>query len=164
MPRASTTSTSARYARCTAYEARLPAPNPPPPPPPHPPTQQQVIGRGGFGLVYRARHRASNRTVALKVLDKRALHAEGMGPRVVGEVRLHARARGHPHVVGLLGFFEDDRSVYLVLEHCPRGDLYRHLKRHGPLAPAAAAGVMRQVCTFWVRGWGVCMNGWLNDC
>lgn len=110
----------------------------------HPNTQ--VIGRGGFGLVYRARHRASSQTVALKALDKRALHAEGMGPRVVGEVRLHARAaRGHPHVVGLLGFFEDDRSVYLVLEHCPRGDLYRHLKRHGPLAPAAAAGVMRQV-------------------
>lgn len=125
-----------------------PTPTPPPPltlPLPNP-TTNQVIGRGGFGLVYRARHRASNTPVALKALDKRALHAEGMAARVANEVRLHARVRGHPNVVPLLGFFEDDRSVYLVLELCERGDLYRYLKRHGPLAPAAAAGVMRQVC------------------
>lgn len=59
---------------------------------PTPTNTEQVIGRGGFGLVYRARHRATGKEVALKVLDKRALHAEGMAHRVVNEVRLHARA------------------------------------------------------------------------
>jgi serine/threonine protein kinase len=152
-------------------QVRLPPPNTTPTPtflsnpthPPHPRPTNQVIGRGGFGLVYRARHRATGQDVALKVLDKCALHAEGMAPRVLNEVRLHARVAsplpcpavamrggggghrdGRQHIVALRGFFEDDRSVYLVLEHCPKGDMYRFLKRHGPLPPGAAAAVMAQ--------------------
>lgn len=59
--------------------------------PPPSPSHHQVIGRGGFGRVYRSRHRATGKEVALKVLDKGYIHAHGLTQRVVSEVELHVR-------------------------------------------------------------------------
>ncbi len=77
----------------------------------------------------------------MKVLDKAHLHTHHLTHRVVSEISLHARLcaaqaaaregkkeeekEEEEHVVGLYGFFEDARSVYLVLELCREGDLYR---------------------------------------
>lgn len=63
----------------------------PPLPSPSPPHHHQIIGRGGFGCVYRSRHRATGKEVALKVLDKGYIHANGLTQRVVSEVELHVR-------------------------------------------------------------------------
>jgi serine/threonine protein kinase len=83
-----------------------------------------------------------------------------MASRVVNEVAVHAslgaraaspsspsplRGGGHPNIVGLLDFFEDDQNVYLVLEAAGSGDLYRFLQRSGPLPPPAAAHLGRQL-------------------
>lgn len=126
----------------------------------------QELGRGGFAVVYRARVRLSGLEVALKVVDKhracelasgggggeggRGLHGggvDGMGiacARVANEVRLHWGLK-HPAVVELLDFFEDERFVYMVLELCGGGDLYRRLRMVGPLSEAEAAAYMGQL-------------------
>ena len=104
----------------------------------------QVLGRGGFGMVHRARHRATCMNVALKIIDKQHMRSKGMTPRLVNEVRLHSRLT-HPAVVDLLGFFEDEHCVYLVMELCHKGDLYRYLRRRGKLAEDEAAGFIYQV-------------------
>jgi serine/threonine protein kinase len=104
----------------------------------------QVVGRGGFGVVHRARYRATGREVALKIIDKERMNAAGMTARVVNEVSLHSTL-SHPAVVELLGFFEDQHSVYLVMELCGRGDLYKYLKKHGPMAEEEAADLISQV-------------------
>lgn len=115
----------------------------------------QELGRGGFAVVYRARVRASGREVALKVVDK-SIACEKLGDnsrgdgaelacaRVANEVRLHWGLK-HPAVVELFDFFEDDRFVYLVLELCGGGDLYRRLRKRGPLREREAAGYMGQL-------------------
>lgn len=64
--------------------------------------------------------------------------------RVANEVRLHWGLK-HPTVVELLEFFEDERFVYMVLELCGGGDLYRRLRERGPLGEAEAAGYMGQL-------------------
>lgn len=130
----------------------------------------QELGNGGFAVVYRARVRSTGLEVALKVVDKHraAEHlrgnatssgggaGEGVGgglelacARVANEVRLHWGLR-HPAVVELLEFFEDERFVYLVLELCGGGDLYRRLRgssngSSGPLDEREAAGYMGQL-------------------
>eukprot|EP00639_Heterosigma_akashiwo_P019996 CAMPEP_0206408326 /NCGR_PEP_ID=MMETSP0294-20121207/31079_1 /ASSEMBLY_ACC=CAM_ASM_000327 /TAXON_ID=39354 /ORGANISM="Heterosigma akashiwo, Strain CCMP2393" /LENGTH=60 /DNA_ID=CAMNT_0053867757 /DNA_START=45 /DNA_END=224 /DNA_ORIENTATION=+ len=53
----------------------------------------QVLGKGGFATVYRARVRDSGREVAVKVMDKARMQAAGMTARVVQEVRLHWRLK-----------------------------------------------------------------------
>ncbi|CAM9789022.1 unnamed protein product [Hapterophycus canaliculatus] len=121
----------------------------------------QELGKGGFAVVYRARVRTTGLEVALKVVDKQracehlsgsgnpAAGARGQGglggglelacARVANEVRLHWGLK-HASVVELLEFFEDERFVYLVLELCGGGDLYRRLRLGGPLCEREAKG------------------------
>jgi len=87
----------------------------------------QVLGRGGFATVYRARNRSSGKEVAVKMLDKERMAEAGMTERVVAEVKLHWRLR-HLNVVQLLEFFEDAHCVYMVMELCSGGDLYKLLR------------------------------------
>lgn len=127
----------------------------------------QELGKGGFAVVYRARVRSTGLEVALKVVDKHRAcehlsgNASGRGEeaggglelacaRVANEVRLHWGLK-HPAVVELLEFFEDERFVYLVLQLCGGGDLYRRLQENrrgtkgGPLDEREAAGYMGQL-------------------
>ncbi|KAJ2784996.1 hypothetical protein H4R18_000810 [Coemansia javaensis] len=101
------------------------------------------IGRGGFGRVYRARARDGRRYggghVAIKVVDKRALKDSAAEVRLATEVAVHEKIR-HPHVVRLYDSFEDDRYVYMVMEYCEGGDLWRYLRQHHQQGSGGSGG------------------------
>ncbi|KAJ2013363.1 hypothetical protein IWW57_006094, partial [Coemansia sp. S610] len=87
--------------------------------------------------------------VAVKVVDKRALKDKAAELRLAAEVAIH-ESLSHGGVVQLYDSFEDERFVYLVMEHCSGGDLWRYLKQRGgggelaALAEGEARHVMRQ--------------------
>ena len=101
------------------------------------------LGRGGMGVVFRARHVALNRPTALKMVL-------GSGKADSKEIiRFFAEAEAvaavvHPHVVGVYEFGEADGRPFLALELCPGGSLAEKLKA-GRLAAAAAATLIRKV-------------------
>uniref|UniRef100_A0A0E0K3W4 Protein kinase domain-containing protein n=1 Tax=Oryza punctata TaxID=4537 RepID=A0A0E0K3W4_ORYPU len=104
-----------------------------------------VVGRGSGGTVYRARHRLTGATLAVKEMrdDGAALREAGAHLRVAAAapdhpsvVRLHGVCVGHP-VAG-------NRFVYLVLEYLPEGSLSDVLVR-GALPEPAIARVARCV-------------------
>ena len=105
-----------------------------------------MLGKGGFAVVHSARDRRSGQRVALKVIDTGRL-TEAELARVLREVEVHATVSRecHLNVLPLLGRFEDRERVYLVLEYCPNGDLYKHLRRHGALGEARAREFVRQL-------------------
>jgi predicted ATPase/serine/threonine protein kinase/DNA-binding CsgD family transcriptional regulator len=98
------------------------------------------IGRGGFGVVYRCRQTALDRTVAVKVLtgdldeDSRA--------RFLREQRAAGRLTGHPNVVNVLqvGVTEHDRP-YIVMPFYAHDSLDAHIRKRGPLRLADALRV-----------------------
>ncbi|MDX3523205.1 serine/threonine-protein kinase [Streptomyces scabiei] len=104
---------------------------------------QEVLGRGGFATVYRARQLAVGREVALKV-DSRVLSTPRDRQRFLREVTAAGQLSGHPHVVPVhdAGVLADDRP-YMVLELCPGGSLGDRLQRQGafPLKEARDIGV-----------------------
>ena len=87
----------------------------------------ELLGKGGFASVYKARCISSGEEVAIKMVDKQQMFRSGMNERVRQEVGIHARLK-HPAIVELFTFFEDASYVYLVLELCHNGELARYLK------------------------------------
>lgn len=93
------------------------------------------LGKGKFGNVYFARQRATNAPVALKVLLKAPLCAARQYQMLRREVELQSRLR-HRNIVRLLGYFQDERRVLLVLEYVP-ADLFRQLGRQAGVVAEA---------------------------
>jgi serine/threonine protein kinase len=91
------------------------------------------IGRGGNGIVFRARHRLMRRDVALKTIDTRSLHqANEAMARFKREIEIVGRLE-HANVVRALDVLETRTHTYLVLEFVAGLDLGAIVKQRGPL-------------------------------
>jgi YD repeat-containing protein len=97
------------------------------------------LGRGGMGVVHHARHVASGRLVALKVLRDALLDSPQQRSRFRTETEALARLR-HPNVVGLIEAGEQDGRPYFVMELVTGGSLERRLA--GPRLPPGEAAEM----------------------
>lgn len=96
------------------------------------------LNHGSFGMVFMARDIRTNQSVAIKCLTKRTAATDAGFDFAIDdkseELVLHRRLGSHPNIVNLIESFETDAHVYLVLEFCPRGDLYEAIRiGHGPL-------------------------------
>jgi WD40 repeat protein/thiol-disulfide isomerase/thioredoxin len=98
------------------------------------------LGRGGMGVVYRARHVGLNRLVALKMIRAGALADEQEISRFRSEAEAVARLQ-HPNIVQVYEVGEQVGLPYFSLEFCSGGDLATHLGG-APLPAAEAAEVV----------------------
>jgi hypothetical protein len=101
------------------------------------------LGRGGMGVVYRARHLKLNRVVALKMV----LAGGHAGPDDLARFLAEAEAVAalqHPHIVQLHDFGEHEGLPFFTLEFVPGGSLADKL-RGTPLPPKEAARVVEQL-------------------
>ncbi len=98
-----------------------------------------VLGRGGMGVVYRARQHDLKRTVALKMILAGAHADRAARSRFRNEAQAIARLQ-HPNIVQVFAVGEHDGLPYFALEYCPGGSLARQLGGT-PLPPADAAGL-----------------------
>ncbi|MFL5340043.1 MAG: protein kinase domain-containing protein [Gemmataceae bacterium] len=101
-----------------------------------------LIGDGGMGIVWRARHHETNGIVALKTLKSAADAPATLIERFRTEARAAARLR-HPHVVPVNHFDRDDGQPYFTMPYLPDGSLARHKERFRK--PARAARPVEQV-------------------
>uniref|UniRef100_A0A182MRM6 Serine/threonine-protein kinase PLK4 n=1 Tax=Anopheles culicifacies TaxID=139723 RepID=A0A182MRM6_9DIPT len=105
----------------------------------------EVLGKGGFGCVYRARCLLTGCFVAIKMINKQRMHSSGMANRVRQEVAIHSKLK-HPSILELYTFFEDFDYVYLVLELAENGELQQYLReRNKPFSEYEAALIFKKV-------------------
>jgi WD40 repeat protein len=101
----------------------------------------EVLGRGGMGVVFRARQRSLDRLVALKMIQGAAdADAEGRR-RFRAEAEALARLQ-HPNIVQIYEVGEQDGTPFFSLEYVAGGNLQEHLAGR-PQPPATAAGLVR---------------------
>jgi hypothetical protein len=103
----------------------------------------EILGRGGMGLVFKARQKALKRDVALKIVVSGA-HA-GAEERARFRTEAEAVARlGHPGIVQIYEVGEQAGCPYLALEFVGGGSLAQQLDGT-PMAPRRAAELVRNL-------------------
>jgi serine/threonine-protein kinase len=106
----------------------------------------RLLGKGGMGAVYEARHARLGRRVAIKfLLPELAARAE-----ILRRFENEAVAAGgleHPNLVAVIDLGRaPDGSPYLVMEFLEGEDCGRLVRRAGPLPAARAVNVVLQAC------------------
>lgn len=77
-----------------------------------------IIGRGGFGIVYKTQLR-NGQVVAMKKLDDKSTQGT---QEFLAEVEILARIH-HRHLVNLIGYSNEERQLILVYEYMSNGSL-----------------------------------------
>ena len=103
----------------------------------------QHVGRGAFGIVFRAFDDTLQRVVAVKVLAPEMAATSPARKRFLREARTSAQVR-HENVVQVYEVGEQPLP-YLVMEFIPGETLQQRLDRTGPVDPAEVVRVGRQI-------------------
>jgi eukaryotic-like serine/threonine-protein kinase len=104
----------------------------------------EELGRGGMGVVYRARQLGLGRIVALKIL----LHAATASPLDVARFRAEASAAAqldHPHIVPVYAVGDHQGQPYFLMRVIEGTSLARRLA-DGPMPPRETATLLVPIC------------------
>jgi serine/threonine protein kinase len=105
----------------------------------------EELGRGGMGVVYRARDRELGDEIAIKVMRAELLKTDaGLVDRLKMEIRL-ARRITHPNVVRSHDFGEWEGSYFLTMEYIAGTTVERLLETHGRLSVASTLAIGAQL-------------------
>jgi predicted Ser/Thr protein kinase len=102
------------------------------------------LGRGGMGVVYRARQKSLNRIVALKLLAPERASDSEFAARFEKEA-LALAALNHPHIVGVYDSGQAGGFFYLLMEFVDGVNL-RQAMRGGRFTPEQALAIVPPVC------------------
>jgi len=92
-----------------------------------------LLGQGGMGAVWHARHTLTGREVAIKILDQSYLNNSQVTRRFLREARA-ASAVEHPGIVEVLDIDETDEGLpFIVMELLGGETLARRIERRGRL-------------------------------
>jgi serine/threonine-protein kinase len=107
---------------------------------------ERVLGEGGMGIVYQARHVVLNRPHAIKVLRSDVSKDEEIITRFRQEAQ-SATAIGSEHIIDISDFGTlPDGSTYFVMEFLDGMDLATAVEREKPMNQARAVHITKQLC------------------
>lgn len=102
---------------------------------------RELLGRGGFGLVFTAFDRRLKRDLAVKVLRLELAHSEAFLDRFEREAMTAAQLR-HPNIVPIYTIGEKDGLAYIIMPLIKGETLQRLLEREGPLPIAETCRIL----------------------
>jgi serine/threonine protein kinase len=105
---------------------------------------EELVGRGGMGVVFRATHIALERQGAVKLIAPELALNEEFRQRFQRESKL-AASIDHPHVIPIFDAGEDDGQLYVAMRYVEGTDLGAVIASEGGLAPARAVELIGQV-------------------
>jgi len=107
---------------------------------------QSVLGRGGMGVVYKARHEQMDRTVAIKMLHSHMVSDADAMKRFHREAKAVSRVK-HPNSITLYDFgVSGSGQPFIVMDYIEGTSLKRLIKQQGRLSLGQIEHIFAQVC------------------
>jgi predicted Ser/Thr protein kinase len=103
----------------------------------------ETLGRGGMGVVYKAKDRVLEEVVALKTLHADFANDQELAWRFRTEIKL-ARKVAHKNVCRIYEYGEHDGIRFISMEYIPGTDLKRMIRDRGPLPHSEAYDIAIQ--------------------
>ena len=107
---------------------------------------RRLLGKGGMGEVYEAEDTEKDRIVALKLLPEAVSHDPVFRKRLQREAHSAGRLL-EPHVVPIHDYGEIDGVMFVDMRMIDGTDLRKILKNYGPMTPARAVAIVRQIAS-----------------
>ena len=93
----------------------------------------EIVGEGGMAIVYKARCRILNRTVAVKVMKEEFVRDDNFVQRFKTEA-LAAASLSHPNLVNIFDVGQQGDCYYIVMEYVQGMTLKEMIEQQKPLA------------------------------
>jgi tRNA A-37 threonylcarbamoyl transferase component Bud32 len=106
------------------------------------------LGRGGFGVVYKARDPKINRVVAIKTIPTQELRSFAGGQQLYERLAREAQSAGslnHPGIVTVYELAEEEAVTYIVMEFVPGRSLRDVMGAAEPLDTGKKLAIVRQI-------------------
>ncbi|XP_076369716.1 serine/threonine-protein kinase BRSK2-like isoform X1 [Tachypleus tridentatus] len=104
---------------------------------------EKTLGKGQTGLVKLGVHCVTGRKVAVKIVNREKL-SDSVLRKVEREIAI-MKLIDHPHVLKLYDVYENNKYLYLVLEHVSGGELFDYLLKRGRLPAKEARKFLWQI-------------------
>ena len=88
-----------------------------------------IIGKGGFGKVWKVRYKKTNEIFALKEMSKKKI-IDKKSEKSINNERIFLSKLRHPFLVNMHFAFQDNDNLYLVIDILNGGDLRFHCSRY----------------------------------
>jgi len=108
---------------------------------------QEMLGKGGVGIVYKAFDPSIARSVAIKAITRDSLATAEL-KHVIDRFRHEAQAVGrlvHPRIVQIYDYGEDEQVAYIVMELVNGKTLHQHLAQEARYEIREVGEIIRQV-------------------
>lgn len=102
------------------------------------------IGRGGMGIVFKAKDRRLKRVVAVKLLPPELAFRSEIRTRFLREAETAAQL-SHPNIVPIYAVDEKGGLVYFVMGFIDGDNLAKRIKDRGPMPPDEVRRILREV-------------------
>ena len=101
------------------------------------------IGKGGFGRVYKVRHKLSNQYRAMKIIQCKST-SENHSIAINKEINI-LKNLDHPNILKVYEFYSSEKYVYIINELCTGGELFDKIVDVKHFSESAACNIMRQL-------------------
>ncbi|KAG7214168.1 hypothetical protein KM043_001517 [Ampulex compressa] len=104
----------------------------------------EVLGEGAYASVQTCASLYTDLEYAVKIIDKIPGHAR---TRVFKEVETFHHCQGHPNIIQLIEFFEDEEKFYLVFEKVNGGQLLSRIQERIHFSEREASQIVREIAS-----------------